>query len=287
MEFPVYVFLVAVVVAVSLCISIRGIRRRKAYTAGLKHYQDIVADARDTNNIAAQDELLKVWQEDGYKLDYVYPSIKQELYELYQTIKTERAIRTQYRLYLNLPDIDLRLDCLVMIIKYYDDASRKVAQNVCSRVDVSPEQAKQLLLEILQPYVDSLAIQAKTDRDAFTKMTVIRSETFEMSYGRYWSVRNSLEFPPNWNDLVAQHISNPNVHDFVSIPRGMRPGDVRIMALSAVEDADLTRVKFALALINHYPEALNEVGHGLANRLARFVITSEKTHNDSTAPNQD
>lgn len=216
MEFPVYVFIVAVVVAaVSLSISIKSTRRRKAHAAGLERYQNIMAAARVADNIEAQDELLEVWTKEAHRIIWVeYRDIAREFEILYWVITHKRSIDSLYEDLTTSADIEERIKSLSKILHIYTNASYDIVLVLRAQAVISQELAKEQLLDILQSYLDSLAIQARTDSDAFTKMTVIRSEIFEMSSGKKISnVDYASQQPrlPRWVCHIALVNQPPNL----------------------------------------------------------------------------
>jgi hypothetical protein len=80
-----------------------------------------------------------------------------------------------------------------------------------------------------------------------------------------------LDYPENWDQLVAERVHNPSLGWFINTPRDLAPGQLRLRAEAALLEEDILGVKLVLAYCNYSLMNREELGDVLTHELGRFV----------------
>ena len=93
-----------------------------------------------------------------------------------------------------------------------------------------------------------------------------------------------VEYPLDWNSLVAQHVKTPSLGEFhLEETDGPFVGETRALAAEATQEDSLVKAKIVLAWCDADSDYRNEVGEILLVELAKLVARHHVMNDRSTA----
>jgi hypothetical protein len=129
-------------------------------------------------------------------------------------------------------------------------------------------------------------IDKRKERSFFLELVELMQQ-IKYDGWHYGLSSGTLEYPEDWNDLLARHYKTPDIHWFKGLPeRGA--GDVRLLAAEAIREDSLTKAQITLAyckslIVNrHEVPLVTAIGSVLLAELAKLVERQQAELNQST-----
>lgn len=153
-------------------------------------------------------------------------------------------------------------------------------------VGVTKAQVRSDIKDAVQERYANL-IEKREERSVF--LLLVEFLAYINYHGWYYGLKTkSLDYPADWNDLLARHYDTPDIHLFKRLPeRGA--GDIRLLAAQAIREDNLTIAQITLAYCNSesiHPHAVPYVtalGGELMAELAKLVERHRAELNQSTS----
>ncbi|MBW3538026.1 hypothetical protein KY386_00865 [Candidatus Parcubacteria bacterium] len=172
------------------------------------------------------------------------------------------------------PDSLDRVKGWVEFVRIFHEMYEENRSRLAQELDYDDEAARSHFKGFIVKRYSELQRQAQTDASAFGRLRelILRTQRGRFT-GDLAGPFRPLEFPPDWNDLVARHVQNPHFDDFLGLrqPCDLAIGQFRLMAAEALDHNDLTQAQIVLAYCNYGEQVRVEVGDYLAGQVAKLV----------------